>query len=317
MKHAGLAAVIAATLALPAAAENRVNVLATIGMIGDLAADVAGTCADVDTMMGPGIDPHLYRATPADVAAMDGADLILYLGLGLEGQLAKVLDRFAARKPVLAVGETFDPGVLIDADGMPDPHLWMDPALWAQIVPPLASALTEAVPDCGTEIAANAAVLQAELGDLGTWVAESIATLPESARVLVTAHDAFGYFGRAYGMELIAIQGLSTESEASVADISQTARLVAEKGIPAVFVESTINPRSIDAMIEAAAALGHDLSVGGSLYSDAMGASQTAEGTYIGMILANTRAIVTALGGTPAPLPGALEGWAARRGLAG
>lgn len=303
-------------LALPsaAAAADRPGVLATIGMIGDLAAGVAGECAEVSTLMGPGVDPHLYRATPADVRAMDRADLVLYLGLGLEGQLAEVLGRFAARKPVVAVGAALPQDELAVEDGV-DPHVWMDPGLWRQTLPALAGALTGLTPDCAGPIAANAERIGAELDALDRWVAESIDALPEPARVLVTAHDAFGYYGRAYGLRLVAIQGLSTESEASVADIAGTARLVAEAGVPAVFVESTINPRTIQAMIAAARDLGHDLAVGGSLYSDAMGAEGTAEGTYIGMIHANTRAIVTALGGTPAPLPAELAGWAAHWGL--
>ncbi|MDR5653247.1 metal ABC transporter solute-binding protein, Zn/Mn family [Ruixingdingia sedimenti] len=303
-------------LALPsaAAAADRPGVLATIGMIGDLAAGVAGECAAVSTLMGPGVDPHLYRATPADVRAMDRADLVLYLGLGLEGQLAEVLGRFAARKPVVAVGAALPQDELAAGDGV-DPHVWMDPGLWRQTLPALAGALTGLTPDCAGPIAANAERIGAELDALDRWVADSIGALPEPARVLVTAHDAFGYYGRAYGLRLVAIQGLSTESEASVADIAGTARLVAEAGVPAVFVESTINPRTIQAMIAAARDLGHDLAVGGSLYSDAMGAEGTAEGTYIGMIHANTRAIVTALGGMPAPLPAELAGWAAHWGV--
>lgn len=304
-------------LALPsaAAAADRPVALATIGMIGDLAAGVAGECAAVATLMGPGVDPHLYRATPADVRAMDRADLVLYLGLGLEGQLAEVLGRFAARKPVVAVGEALPQGELAEAHGGVDPHVWMDPGLWRQTLPALAGALAGLVPDCAGPIAANADRIGAELDALDRWAAASVAALPEPARVLVTAHDAFGYYGRAYGLRLVAIQGLSTESEASVADIAGTARQVSEAGVPAVFVESTINPRTIQAMIAAARDLGHDLAVGGSLYSDAMGAEGTAEGTYIGMIHANTRAIVTALGGTPAPLPAELAGWAAHWGV--
>lgn len=309
-----LAAMLAAA-PFAAPAETPVRVLATIGQIGDLAAEIAGDCAEVEWMMGEGVDPHLYRATPADVRALDRADLVLYLGLGLEGQLADVLDRFADRKPVSAVGgAAFDPAELIREDGAIDPHLWMAPALWARIVPPLADVLAEAAPGCAG-IAANAATLAGQLAALDRWAADSIATIPEERRILVTAHDAFEYFGRAYGLELVAIQGLSTESEASVADIADTARLVAEAGVPAVFVESTINPRTVEAMIAAARDRGHEVGIGGELYSDAMGTAGTPEGTYIGMIRANILTITGALGGTPPPLPEDLAPWAARHGL--
>lgn len=312
----GLSIALALALAGPLAAEERPAVLATIGMIGGLAAGVAGDCAKVTTMMGPGVDPHLYRATPDDVRVLDGADLVLYLGLGLEGQLAAVLDRFSRRKPVVALGPALPQDRLIAAHGGVDPHAWMDPGLWRQILPSMAEAITALVPDCAAAVATNAARLTAELEALDAWVAASIANLPEDRRVLITAHDAFGYYGRAYGLRLVAIQGLSTESEASVADIAATARMAAEAGVPAVFVESTINPRSMQAMIAAARDLGHDLAIGGSLFSDAMGAAGTAEGTYVGMIHANTRAIVTALGATPAALPPALADWAAHHGVA-
>ena len=303
-------------LSLPAAAAAApARVVATIGPLADMARAVGGDCVAVSTLVGPGNDPHTYRATPGDIAALNEAHLILYLGLGLEGQLAQVLDRLGARRAVAGIGAALPADSLLHEDGGIDPHVWMAPALWAQAIPPVAAALTAAAPACADAISANAAAHAGELAALDAWGRASIATIPEGARILVTAHDAFGYLARDWGLSVAAIQGISTEAEASVADISDTARLVADAGVPAVFVESTINPRTIEALVDAARALGHSVTVGGSLYADAMGDEGTPEGTYVGMTRANVIAIATSLGGAPAPWPAALSGWAAAWGV--
>lgn len=307
-------AAVLALAALPAMAEP-VRVVATIGPLADMAQTLAGDCAAVTALVGPGNDPHTYRATPGDIAALGGADLILYLGLGLEGQLAQVLDRLAARRPVAGIGAALDPAGLMQHDGATDPHVWMAPALWAEAIPPVAAALAGAAPACAGTIAANADRHAAELAALDAWGRASMATIPADARVLVTAHDAFGYMARDWGLRVAAVQGLSTEAEPSVADIAETARIVVEAGVPAVFVESTINPRTVEALIAAAGALGHAVTVGAMLYADAMGPAGTPEGTYIGMIRANVIAIAGALGGAPAPWPEALAAWAQAWGL--
>jgi manganese/zinc/iron transport system substrate-binding protein len=294
-------------------AQEPLNVVATIGMIGNIAETLGGDCASVATLMGPGIDPHLYQATARDVQTLNTADLILYSGYGLEGQLGEVLARFAERIPTLAVAQSsISPDDVIETSGNynVDPHLWMDARLWAQTVPAIADQLATLAPACADQIAAEQQILRNQLDALNSWVGEAIATIPEPQRILVTAHDAFAYFGRAYGIEVAGIQGISTQSEAGIADIRETADLLAERAIPAVFVESTINPRTIQSVIEAARDSGHEVSVGGQLFSDAMGEAGTAGGTYIGMIYENTRAITQALGGTPPPLPEALEDWA-------
>lgn len=305
---------LAAALALPAAAPARAEppqVLATIGVIADMAATLAGDCAAVTALIGPGTDPHTYRARPSDVAALDRADLILYLGLGLEGQLAQVLDRFGARKPTVAVGDAIPADRLLAAHGGTDPHVWMSPAVWADAIPAVAGALAGVAPGCAAAIAENAGRHAAELAALDAWGRAAVATIPPDARTLVTAHDAFAYMARDWGLTVAAIQGISTEAEASVADIAATARLVADAKVPAVFVESTINPRTIEAVIQAAAALGHRVTVGETLYADALGEAGTPEGTYIGMIRWNVAAIAGALGGSVPPLPADLAGWAA------
>jgi len=311
---AALALVAGLALGAPARAQTPLAV-ATVGMIGDVARNVAGACVELETLMGPGVDPHLYQASAGDVRLFRNAEAIFYAGYSLEGQLGEVLERMGEDKPTVAVGPaSIDPGDLItvqDIYGI-DPHLWMDAALWARIAPTIADTLAEVAPDCATEMRAGAEDYAASLKALDAWIDASIASVPEAQRVLVTAHDAFAYYGRAYGIDVRGIQGISTEAEAGIKDIRDVVELVVDLGVPAVFVETTINPRTIRAVIDAAADRGHEVRVGGELYSDAMGAPGTPAGTYIGMLRSNTVTIVSALGGEPAPWPDALAAWAER-----
>ena len=289
-------------------------VVTTVGMIADVAENVGGECVEVTALMGPGVDPHLYKASAGDVRTLQNANLVLYSGYSLEGQLGEVLDGFARRKPVVAVSEAG----ISEEDLLPassgaysyDPHVWMDVTLWSQTMDSIANALGELAPDCADAITENAETYKSQLAALDEWVAASITSIPESRRILVTAHDAFAYYGRAYDIEVEGIQGISTESEASLRDIRTVADTVAEREVPALFVESSINPRTIEAVLQAVQDRGFEASIGGQLFSDAMGENGTADGTYIGMIYSNTRAITEALGGTVAPLPEALNAWA-------
>ena len=255
--------------------------------------------------MGPGVDPHLYKASAGDVRTLRDADLIFYSGYSLEGQLGEVLDGFARRTPVVAVSEQGIPeeSLIAASSGAYsyDPHVWMDVTLWSQTVDSIVSALGEAAPECADAITENAEAYKAQLAALNEWVAASIASIPETQRILVTAHDAFAYYGRAYDIEVEGIQGISTESEASLRDIRTVADTVAEREVPALFVESSINPRTIEAVLQAVQDRGFEASIGGQLFSDAMGEDGTADGTYIGMIYSNTRTVTEALGGTVAP----------------
>ncbi len=311
-----LAAGAAFALAAPVAAENApLNVLATVGMISDVAQGVAGECAAVSTLMGPGVDPHYYSATPADVDRIAAAELIFYVDRTLEERLADVLDRFRNRTPTVGLASaTFDATDLLedpDEPGEMDPHLWMDVSRWSQIAPVIAEAIAEQRPDCADAMAENVAALSAQMEALHAWVGEAIATIPEGNRILVTAHDAFYYFSDAYGIEASeAIEGISTASEASIGDIRAVAGFVIENNVPAVFVETTINPRTIEALVAEVQAQGHEVVIGGELFSDAMGDDGTLEGTYIGMIRANTVIITEALGGTLPDWPEALHHWA-------
>ncbi|RVV99185.1 manganese transporter [Mesobaculum littorinae] len=304
---------LAATMGAAMDQEAPVNAVVTIGMIGDVVKNVGGDCVDVTAIMGPGVDPHLFEATASDVRTMQGADVIFYSGYSLEGQLGDVLERFGRQKPTVAVAPaSVDPGDLIttqDVYGI-DPHIWMDAQLWSQIAPTIEETLAEIRPDCADRIGANAEAYQQELLALHDWAAASIGSIPEAQRTLVTAHDAFAYYGRAYGIEVAAIQGISTESEASVADIRATADAVVEAGVPALFVETTINPRTVQSVIDAVRAQGHEVEIGGELFSDAMDEDGTPASTYIGMIFENTAKITQALGGEVADVPDALSGWA-------
>lgn len=292
---------LALMAAAPAAAQTP-GLLATIGMIADPGQRIAGDCVAVEALVGPGLDPHLYTPRPSDIARLRGAGRVVALGLGLEGRLAEVL----ARSGALVLGEGLDPSWLRDADGAPDPHLWMDAVLWSSVFAPLADALAELAPDCAEGIAGRLRV-EAELAEaLDGWIRESVATIPEGGRVLMTAHDAFGYFADAYGFEALAIQGISTEAEASIAAIEALAREAAERRVPAVFVESTLNPRAVQALVAAAAARGHALAQGGELYSDALGPAGSGAETWPGMLVHNTRTIVAALGGEAVALPEAV-----------
>ncbi len=303
----------ASTVPATARADDPPMVLATIAMIANVADTVVGDCAVVDLMMGPGIDPHLYQASASDVQAFQQADVILYSGYALEGQLGEVLAAMEGRKPTVAVSPTaISPAELISVQDLYgiDPHLWMDASLWGQIAPVIAETVGEVAPDCAGDMADRAAAYQDQLAALHDWITASIASIPDSQRILVTAHDAFAYYGRAYGIEVAGIQGISTESEAGVADIRDMVDVVVDRSVPAVFIESTINPRTIQAVIDAAAQRGQQVEIGGELYSDAMGEAGTAGGTYIGMLYENTITIVDALGGTRAPLPDILVPWA-------
>jgi manganese/zinc/iron transport system substrate-binding protein len=299
---------------VPATAQvGPVNAVVTIAMIGDVVENIGGDCVEVTAIMGSGVDPHLYQASAADVQTFRNADVIFYSGYSLEGQLGDVLGRFGEEKPTIAVSPaSIDPGSLItvqDVYGI-DPHIWMDASLWSNIAPTIAAAIAELRPDCTDLLNANVAKYQAELAALHDWAVDSIASIPEAQRTLVTAHDAFGYYGRAYGIRVEAIQGISTESEASVADIRATVDAVVQAGVPALFIETTINPRTIQAVIDAAQQQGLEVEIGGELFSDAMGEEGTPASTYIGMIFENTVKITQALGGEVAPVPDALLGWA-------
>ena len=278
--------------------DDRVRVVATIGMITDVTERIGGDRVQVHGLMGPGVDPHLYRAGAGDLRRLTSADLILYNGLFLEAALGEVLEEMRGRVLTRAVTRDIPRDRLLsppEFEGAFDPHVWSDVGLWRIAAATIRDALVDVDPDGAEAYHGRHAELDAELEALDAWVREEVVRVPEDLRVLVTAHDAFNYFGRAYGFEVRGLQGLSTVTEAGAADVQQLAGFLLERGIPALFVESSIPPRTVESVRRAVLARGGEVEIGGTLYSDAMGGAGTPEGTYPGMIRHNVRTIVEAL----------------------
>ena len=274
------------------------QVVCTTGMVADIVKNVGGERVAVTTLIGEGVDPHLFKPTRDDVGKMLRADMIFYSGLMLEGRMTETFEKIRQRgKPVVAVTDGLAPGILIQGEGHRDPHVWMDPAAWSGCVEPVRAALEKADPPGAPDFSRQAAEYATRLAALHAYVKKVLTSIPEAQRVLITAHDAFHYLARATGMTVLGIQGLSTESEAGVSDINRLVDEVVARKIPAIFVETSVSDKNVRAVMEGAAARGHPLKLGGKLFSDAMGAAGTYEGTYIGMIDHNATTIARALGG--------------------
>jgi manganese/zinc/iron transport system substrate-binding protein len=267
-------------------------------MITDAARVVGGAHVEVTGLMGPGVDPHLFKASQGDLASLGEADLILYNGLLLEGKMGDLLVRMSRDRVTVPVAEYIPDSLLREPPeflGHYDPHIWFDVSLWRRGVERVRDALIEVDPAHQTDYSANAAAYMDSLDVLHEWVRTRVAEIPAERRVLVTAHDAFGYFGRAYGIEVVGLQGISTVSEFGLADIRRLVDLITSRRVKAVFIESSVPRRNIDAVVEGCRARGHDVVVGGTLFSDAMGAAGTPEGVYLGMVRANVNLIVESL----------------------
>ncbi|MDX2115980.1 MAG: zinc ABC transporter substrate-binding protein [Planctomycetota bacterium] len=297
---AASAPLIARNAETPAQAP-KLRIVATTGIVADLVRNVAGDRAAVTALMKEGVDPHLFKPTRSDVALLTSADAVFYSGLLLEGKMSDALIRVASSgRKVWPVTELIAEDQLLHPEGFeahPDPHVWMDPQAWSHTVDVVRDKLAEIDPPSRELYAASAAAYRARIDQLQSYAQRVLETVPAQRRVLVTAHDAFNYFGRRFGFEVVGIQGISTESEAGVRDIETLVDLLVSRQIPAVFVESTVGEKNIRALIAGARARGHEVRIGGSLYSDAMGPPGTYEGTYIGMIDHNVTAIARALGG--------------------
>lgn len=279
--------------------EGRLRVVATTSIVGDLVRSIAGNAVQLETLMGAGVDPHLYKPSAGDVRKMAAAQLIVYNGLHLEGKMTDVLAEIGTRGvDTLPVAECIPADRLLPVEGfetMHDPHVWFDVMLWREAAICLREALVRIDPANAEDYGMRGRALADDLERLDGWVREKVATLPEDRRVLVTAHDAFSYFGRAYGVEVRGLLGVSTAAEAGTADVQRLAGFIADKKLPAVFVESSVPPRFIEALTEAVAARGGAVTIGGSLYSDALGNPGSPAGTYFGTVEANVETIVGAL----------------------
>ncbi len=275
------------------------RVVATTGQITDAVRHVGGDRVEVHGLMGPGVDPHLYRASERDITRLEAADAVFWNGLHLEAGISGVLERLAELGVhSIRVTDDIDRQLLLappEFNGAYDPHVWFDLDLWSITVGTIRDALIAMDPEGTASYRANADAFISQVRDLDSYVKSRAMEIDERVRVLVTAHDAFNYFANRYGMEVRGLQGISTESEASTADVQQLAQFISERGIPAVFIESSVPDQAVQAVIEAAAARGHTVIIGGEIFSDAMGAQGTAEGTYLGMIRHNIDTIVEAL----------------------
>jgi manganese/zinc/iron transport system substrate-binding protein len=280
-------------------AGRKIEAVTTVGMIADIVKNVGGDRVAVTALMGPGVDPHLYRATAGDVDTLGKADIIFYGGLELEGRMTDIFVKMARKgTPTIPVSEKIPENLLREPkefQGKYDPHIWFDVTLWKLAAETVRDELAKYDPNSAEKYKQNAADYLKKLDELHEYVKTQIATIPKASRVLVTAHDAFGYFGRQYDMEVLGLQGTSTATEPGAKDVQQLAETIATRKIKAIFVESSVPPASLEAVKAAVKSRGWDVAIGGQLFSDAMGQDGTPEGTYIGMVRHNVDTIVKAL----------------------
>lgn len=279
--------------------DHKLNVVATTTMLTDLSTVIGGKRVMVDGLMGPGIDPHLYQASAGDVSLMQNADVVVYNGLHLEGKMGEVFENLSGQGPtIVCIEDGLDESKLLaweDNNSVHDPHIWFDVSLWKEAAKTVAAGLTEADPEGKPEYETNLNHYLKELGETDTYIRNRAAELPKAQRVLVTAHDAFQYFGKAYGFEVRGLQGISTDAEAGTADVSDLADFIVERQIKAIFVESSVPPKTIEALQAAVKAKGFDVAIGGELYSDSLGGADSGDDTYILTVKANIDTIVDAL----------------------
>lgn len=277
---------------------GKVLVTTTTSQVYDAVLHIGGEHVEVSSLMGPGVDPHLYKATQSDIQKLQEADLIFYNGLHLEGKMADVLKKMDKEKPTYAIAERIDQSLLKEDEedrSMTDPHVWFDIDLWIEAVKQVEKGLIEFDPQHKEDYQKNAKEYYKELQTLKEYAIKQLATIPKEQRVLVTAHDAFSYFGDAYDMEVMGLQGLSTDAEYGLKDVQELVDVLVERKVKAVFIESSISEKSIQAVIEGAKKKKHKVIIGGELFSDAMGEEGTEEGTYVGMYKHNVDTIVQSL----------------------
>jgi len=282
----------------PTKPSGKLKVVVTTSMLTDLVKNIGADLIEIEGLMGPGVDPHLYKASEGDVSKLFNADVIFYNGLHLEGKLVAVFEQMEAQKTTVALGEFLAKEGLIGSDYFAsnyDPHLWFNIQYFKEFSDKVTSVLSEKDPKNAASFTANNIAFQQELDLLQTTVVNTIATLAPEKRILVTAHDAFNYFGKAYGFKVLGLQGLSTATEAGVQDVQKLSDYIIANKVKAIFIESSVPRRTIEALEAAVLSKGHQVSIGGSLYSDALGDVGSVEGTYIGMFLYNVKTIVNAL----------------------
>lgn len=276
--------------------DGPIQITATTGMVADIVRNVGGDRVNVTALMGPGVDPHLYKASQGDIGKLNQAHMIFYNGIHLEGKMTDILSKLAEEKPVIPVANSIDKKKLMKTgDNQYDPHVWFDVQLWIEAVKSVDRELAKADSKHKDDYHQRAQDYIKELEELDQYARKKIKTIPKERRVMVTAHDAFGYFGRAYDIEVVGLQGISTASEYGLKDVRRIVHLLVDREIKAVFMESSVPKRSIQAVVEGTKEKGHTIGIGGELFSDAMGKEGTEEDNYIGMVRYNVDTIVSAL----------------------
>lgn len=277
---------------------GKLNVVTTTSMITDLARNIGGDSIRIQGLMGSGVDPHLYKASEGDVSKLSNADVVFYSGLHLEGKLVDVFEKMGNTTNTIALAAILDKNKLIGSEYFAsnyDPHIWFNIQYWKQLTNYLTQELSKLNPENASFFQKNSTRYLLQLDALENDIKKTIATLPKEKRILVTAHDAFNYFGEAYGFEVVGLQGLSTATEAGVQDVQNLAKLIIDKKVKAIFVETSVPKRTIEALQQAVLSKGFEVAIGGTLYSDALGNAGTEEGTYLGMFRYNVNTIVEAL----------------------
>ncbi len=277
---------------------SKLFVVTTTGMLYDAVVNIGGDAVEAEAIMGPGVDPHLYKATQGDLSKINRADLVIYNGIYLEGKMSKVLKKLGRQKRVLAAAEVIPDSSLIQFtkyENAKDPHVWFDVSLWKMVVKGISQALQQSDTTNAQAFQKNTTNYLKKLDRLESLIQDKLNEIPSEQRILITAHDAFGYFGKAYNIEVKGLQGISTVADFGLKDISNIIDLILEKKIKAIFVETSVSEKSIQAVVTGCKEKGHEVEIGGSLYSDAMGEWSTEEGTYIGMFSKNVATIVAAL----------------------
>lgn len=277
---------------------EKLKIVTTTSMITDLVKNIGGDMVEINGLMGAGVDPHLYKASEGDVTKLHEADVIIYNGLHLEGKLVEVFEKMGSNKKTVSLGQSLDTKKLIGSEYFAsnyDPHVWFNIQFFKQFCNTVTQTLAANDIKNADAFRENNILYQKKLDSLETAVRASIASLPIEKRILVTAHDAFNYFGKEYGFKVVGLQGISTATEAGVQDVIRLSQFIIDNKVKAVFIESSVPRKTIEALQEAVLSKNHEVVIGGSLYSDALGNAGTIEGTYIGMFNANVKTIVTAL----------------------
>lgn len=282
-----------------ASKDGKLQILTTTGIIGDAVRNIVGDSANVVSLMGPGVDPHLYKVSQGDVGKLTAASIIFYNGLHLEGKMGEVLENLGRQKNTVAISDGIEKNKLRNVSGFSggyDPHIWFDVAVWKDAVSYISQQIIKADPNHAEYYKENSQKYLAKLDSLDAWVEVQIGQIPQEHRVLITAHDAFGYFGDAYQIQVEGLQGISTMSEPGLKDIAQITDLIVQRKIKAIFVESSVSQKTVTSVVEGAIEKGQQVKIGGTLYSDALGDADSPAGTYIGMVRTNVQTITSALG---------------------